>query len=546
MFTDSELQRYDYTGGEPLPRDEALNEALYADGIYYGATSSFGGAIAMTEDEEGRLYYCTQKGIFSHEMGGSIVEEVADGTLCTLNDPNMMFQSLTVIDQCFYLVCADSEGPKMMKYEYDEAVPSVPQKELNVYSLRENDSIRQMAVLFQKQYPDTYVNYQVGMSGEGGMTAADALRTLNTDILTGNGPDVLFLDEMSVKTYAEKGLLSDLTGIAEEVKSQEGLLDHIACTYKNEDGLPAIVTRFGTMIVAGDPELLKRTDGFSSLEELAEEGYLEPFDVAYLAELLYPACAGNWKNEDNTIRQEKLSEYVNSIKEISDTYCGHASEKVLQELSAYKEGIYANWDALIAAGSRGDDMAYGILSLVSDPGHVKIGTIYGMTEYSGLVSANKVTGRCSEKLLSMQQSGVFIPSSIVSVMNTAKEQERAFDFVKYLLSSGSQKQGWGLPVNQKAFEELAYTDPYGENGGFSVCSGNEETGEYIELTYSWPTKEESDAFYEMVKQLSNCAETEQVQYEVVIEQVRRCLSGEITEDEAVNTIMQKINLYLAE
>ena len=93
---------------------------------------------------------------------------------------------------------------------------------------------------------------------------------------------------------------------------------------------------------------------------------------------------------------------------------------------------------------------------------------------------------------------------------------------------------------------MAYTDPYGENGGFSVCSGNEETGEYIELTYSWPTKEESDAFYEMVKQLSNCAETEQVQYEVVIEQVRRCLSGEITADEAVNTIMQKINLYLAE
>ena len=93
---------------------------------------------------------------------------------------------------------------------------------------------------------------------------------------------------------------------------------------------------------------------------------------------------------------------------------------------------------------------------------------------------------------------------------------------------------------------MAYTDPYGENGGFSVGSGNEETGEYIELTYSWPTKEESDAFYEMVKQLSNCAETEQVQYEVVIEQVRRCLSGEITADEAVNTIMQKINLYLAE
>lgn len=48
------------------------------------------------------------------------------------------------------------------------------------------------------------------------MTEADALRTLNTEILAGSGPDILRLDGMSTKSYLEKDVLLDLSDLLTE------------------------------------------------------------------------------------------------------------------------------------------------------------------------------------------------------------------------------------------------------------------------------------------------------------------------------------------
>lgn len=42
------------------------------------------------------------------------------------------------------------------------------------------------------------------MTDDNGVTLEDALKTLSTDILAGNGPDVLILDGMPVDSYVEK------------------------------------------------------------------------------------------------------------------------------------------------------------------------------------------------------------------------------------------------------------------------------------------------------------------------------------------------------
>ena len=48
-------------------------------------------------------------------------------------------------------------------------------------------------MLFQKKYPDVYVNIETGMSGDDSVTDTDALKVLNTEIMAGTGPDVLLL-----------------------------------------------------------------------------------------------------------------------------------------------------------------------------------------------------------------------------------------------------------------------------------------------------------------------------------------------------------------
>ena len=552
LMTDEEVQRYDIHTGEPKTRDEALNDALYAAGdaqsgkAVYMQTTAYGYPILFAQDEEGRLYYCTGNGIFSHMMDGNVVEQVVDGTLVSLSSPSVAMQAMAVCGQTFYvLMTEDGMTGKLLKYEYDPDMASVPERELTVYSLTENESVRQAIVTFQKKYPDTYVNYMTGMSGADGVTAADALRTLNTDILAGNGPDVLLLDGMSVDTYALQGLLADLTEVVKEVEDKDGLIENIVDTYRKDEQLVAVPIRFGIEMAAGLTQQYPLDGTFESLEALAAQpGVLDPFDIANMAQLLYPVCAGSWVKEDETIDQEKLAEYVNGIKRISDAYRAQASPEDLEKLTAYENGEYGQWEDM-AAYAEIDGLSAGTMELLGGMSKMRIGALGGLISYAGILSVETEEGPATAELLSMQQENVFYPSGVLSILNTSDEQERAGEFVAHLLSGETQDgEGYGFPVNRASFEKLL-TEKQFEEGAFGATSSNTD-GDMMELVYEWPTEEEMDALRKMVDSLTTCADTERVKRETVTAEVRRCMSGEITADEAVNSIMQKLNLYLAE
>ncbi|MEE0692136.1 MAG: ABC transporter substrate-binding protein [Lachnospiraceae bacterium] len=552
LMTDEEVQRYDIHTGEPKTRDEALNDALYAAGdaqsgkAVYMQTTAYGYPILFAQDEEGRLYYCTGNGIFSHMMDGNVVEQVVDGTLVSLASPSVAMQAMAVCGQTFYvLMTEDGMTGKLLKYEYDPDMASVPERELTVYSLTENESVRQAIVTFQKKYPDTYVNYMTGMSGADGVTAADALRTLNTDILAGNGPDVLLLDGMSVDTYASQGLLADLTEVVKEVEDKDGLIENIVDTYRKDEQLVAVPIRFGIEMAAGLTQQYPLDGTFESLEALAAQpGVLDPFDIANMAQLLYPVCAGSWVKEDETIDQEKLAEYVNGIKRISDAYRAQASPEDLEKLTAYENGEYGQWEDM-AAYAEIDGLSAGTMELLGGMSKMRIGALGGLISYAGILSVETEEGPATAELLSMQQENVFYPSGVLSILNTSDEQERAGEFVAHLLSGETQDgEGYGFPVNRASFEKLL-TEKQFEEGAFGATSSKTD-GDMIELVYEWPTEEEMDALRKMVDSLTTCADTERVKRETVTAEVRRCMSGEITADEAVNSIMQKLNLYLAE
>ena len=53
--------------------------------------------------------------------------------------------------------------------------------------------VRQAAALFQEMHPELEVSYETGYTGEDGVTLSDAIRTLNTELMAGEGPDLLIL-----------------------------------------------------------------------------------------------------------------------------------------------------------------------------------------------------------------------------------------------------------------------------------------------------------------------------------------------------------------
>ncbi len=553
VLTSTELQRYDIETGEPHARDEALEDALYANRseFPYAITTSNTVPIVMTEDEEGRLYYgAKNEGIFAHAMDGSVVEQVVDGTLGTLASPSTELCAMTVLDQCFYLVCIDgvSGEYKLLKYEYSADTPSVPQKELTVYSLFEGSALRQAITLFQTQYPDTYVNYEVGMSGEDGVTVSDALRTLNTEILAGNGPDILVLDSLPVDSYVEQGLLMDLSGIVADLRDSEGLMDNIVGAYEQDGAFYTIPQRFGIVMVAGDPELIGGIDSMDAIEALAAQpGVLAVHDIAILSDLLYRVSAGSWKNEDGTLDQEKLTEYVHAVRQIMDTWKANAPQEDLEGLDMYRQdGMTIGWNEMEAIGMRGDDLTSATLDLLTRTNGVWLGALYQMLNYCGLTSVNAQTGACAMALPNLTEEKFFVPCGLLGVLGNSKEPEQAAEFVRFLLSAQAQGQinSDGFPVNRTALETLMNTNSLADGYGISSSSGDGD--DFISLDYEWPTDTELSALMEMARQVSVPVETEHVQQDVVIEEMRRCLDGEIGEEETVNAILQRINLYLAE
>lgn len=141
-----------------------------------------------------------------------MTERLIDGELCSLNMPALRLTDLIVKeDGSLLLLYADGMDRTLMNYTYSADTPTVPDKELRVFSLRDNKTIRQAMGLFQRQNPDVHVVYDVALTGADAVTASDALRTLANELLAGKGPDLLVLDGMPIDSYVEKGVLLDLS-----------------------------------------------------------------------------------------------------------------------------------------------------------------------------------------------------------------------------------------------------------------------------------------------------------------------------------------------
>ena len=166
---------------------------------------------------------------------------------------NMYFKSVIQLDARNYMVFAvDSLGnDKCLYYHYDKNASTVPTKQITVYALEDSHVLQQTISYFQKKNPDVYVKKLIGLSGNNSVTADDAIKALNTDIMAGKGPDVLVTDGLPVERYIEKGILTDASKIfvmkGEKVHLVQGEVFNIKITYPYDLRVAESLIRNGEM-----------------------------------------------------------------------------------------------------------------------------------------------------------------------------------------------------------------------------------------------------------------------------------------------------------
>lgn len=563
MTTQDDIQCFALATGEETA-DQVLSEQVkeILSGNEVTATDSSFALLLCEGDSPDAACLAASRGLYHHVIGGTVLEEVIKGELSSLSDPALELQGLERLPDGSFLIAFS--GSVLKHYTYDGEASAVPEHKVTVYSLEENKGIRMGIVQYQKSHSDTFVKYEIGMTGTDGVTREDAIRNLNTAILSGEGPDILVLDGLPVNSYMEKGILEDLSPLFEnQLKGQE-FFENIVNVYEKEGAYLAMPARFQFPVIMSDAKVTDKitdlnsfADAVKSLRSEHESGSLMgAYSEEGVLRLLYETCVPAWVEQDGTIKKEELVTFLTKAKEIYEAESkGTSPEELTVRLeymeslkeSSYIKSLAGGWENLfLNTNIRDTDYLEGKNRMV-------LGFTSGIKgDYSMLTSIEDLlTEEQKIKRFDGQSSGVFLPNTILGVNSQGNAKEAAFDFVAAILSEENQRNdsGNGYPVQKAAFDaflENTYYSPDNEDSALSDIFWSSEDGQSGGLTVKWPSEARLNDLKTMVDGLTTPSITDYNLKAAVMELAPNALNGTKDVESVANEIINKMQIYLSE
>ncbi len=375
------------------------------------------------------------------------------------------------------------------------------------------------------------------------VTRSDALKTLNTNIMAGEGPDVLILDGLPISSYIEKGLLMDIGDLVEEADKAEGLFGNIVNAYKTDGSLLAVPTSFSIPVLIGRQSALEEINSLEELALAAEKDrenspenshILGSMTNSTLLLTLISSSSPSWVTEEGTLDKKALTDFFENAKRIAaaqnapDNMEYSDTESQPLELSPFMTSAHLN-----------------TLEMGYTNSYMTISNLMSAEGLSHILSMAKYLGGGGYKSTPGQSEHVFIPLSPVGISSKTDNEETAGEFVSYLLTEGqhsSSISSW--PVNRTAFagrQELPSNFPVGMTHMESDVDGSG-----FDLEIIPPAKEDYDALQDMIGTLTTPAVTDDIINRTVMTEGLKCLSQETSVSDTVDAILKKVNLYLAE
>lgn len=498
-----------------------------------GSTATVQSALytsALTVDADGAICYADKTGLYRQVPDGGLTEQLVDGSGMTFSLQSWYLSSMSCApDGSFLMLLTDTSvgACKLCRYTFDESL-SAPTETLEIWSLQENATVRAAIQAFTKEHPECAVEYEPVMSNDSGMTEDDALRALNTELLAGEGPDVLILDGADAEAFVDSGLLADLSGTVEP----DALYGFVVDGYTREDGtLPLVPARFTVPLMHGPAEEL---DGVATLD-----------DVAALVQR-HPArpVGDDWTPLEESQRYALAFDSVDTLVKfalqtsqpalLTDT---SLDEAALNDLLAFVQAVgdhygMGSWDAPAAAiGSMGN---FGGADAISwDGGMAEYGMAdravcgFGSMSSPSWLGAEILCGEDGDKTILQPglSTGVWTPACLTAISAGSDQPELAQAFVAALLSDEVQGsyQNDGMPVTLAGMQasldrNLEEMQEHGYTGGLD----------------------------ELLAQLTTPVVVDDALYKSLVTHSKAMLTGSETADQAAAGVQADLALRFAE
>ena len=481
-----------------------------------------------TNEEQKSIYYnkinktmygFSEKGILKYDDKGNIKEYIAD--VAQLSGLDSIYRFIVDEEEKIYTFGKDGNQSKLLAYAKTEKKEQeeMEKKEIRLYSYYPNDDhIHQNLInvirKFEQKYPDIKIKFD----------AHDNLQQINTELLTGKGPDIL-CGIYPAMGYITKGIFLDLNQMISGDSE-----------FNKEDYNEAVIegSRYGDALYIMPITYIKQF--YIGNKKLLEDNKIE-VDIEWTWRDLYEIME---KVKSKGIYAAPIypEEYILSrlVKDGLDYYIDWEKKEARFDSKEFRETL-----KLLMAIKAGNLEHPEVEPFPKNGRNLELilnNTLFYPDFNSGNFEITYIISPYSDNMILLPRpkpeyggNKAFLAYN-AAINSKSKYKDEAWKFIKYLLSEDIQFYigEWDMPVNKKAGERLLEIQ----------LEGLKKNG--------YDTDSNLQAFKDINNSLNKNAALQipDELYNTIWEEIKTYLSGSKSEEETVKAIQNKVELYLNE
>ena len=486
------------------------------------------------------LLFSTTEGIFSYNMGDTALTQVMSFVNSDLDSSGM--NEFLAVDEDhfvgFYYTRMDYENKMGIFTKVNpEDIPD--KKVLMLAGMSLDYEVLHRVVEFNKTseayriVTKEYNNFITGDDYMAGYTQ------LNSDILAGNMPDILVVnDNMNLDKYVSKGLLADVDKLIQEDEelSQIDFMDNVFEAYRMNGKLYQVIPGFYVRTMVGKKSLLGDRTTWT-MQEFMDLMDSLPEGTQMTGELTRSQFLFNAMNYCG-------SDFV----DVSTGKCNFNSENFIKVLEyAASLPVEINWEDL------GDDYWSNYESMYRENKFLL--QDISITNVEGL--NNTLNGSFGEDLAYVGfptdsgQGSYIYRDGAYAISAKSANVDGAWEFIRYYLTDEYQNEiDWPFPVNEAAFDAAVAK-------GMEKPSYEDEDGNMVEYEYTYwmngeeiilpvMTKEQTDQVSAFLKSVTKPLYYNEDIINIVTEEAEAFFTGQKSVQDVVDVIQNRAQVYINE
>ena len=386
--------------------------------------------------------------------------------------------------------------------------------DLEIYTLKNDDDIEKIVSYYKKEKKDVNITLTVGI--DNGEIEDDAIKKLNTKLLSGDGPDVIIFDGMDVDNYVDSKLLRPIEGINKKL-----YIGGVVDAFSSEGNIYAVPARAILPVCLGNRQFCEAETGREFTDAITENGVkVEAYSIVDIIGYYYQVyLSDNLILENGEVNAEAIREYLHDINKI---------------YKKYSEGEKVHLSHITMSPK---DTA-GMLNVLTENDSVDVDYIYEVNQIQML----QLFDRLSYIMASQNNKVCYIPRIITGISVASKNIKEAEDFIDFIMSEEGQSisgDNMGLPVNK----EVVWTNLEGLQEETMIV-GNEQESKTVTLKPL--TGDSISEFTKTIEDLKTPLKNDATALGIVMEYSEKYINGEMDIDKAVENISKKLSLHVSE